>query len=75
MLTTGLALAQTYQVIGVVTDADNTPLPGVNVSLKGTTTGTVTDIDGRFSLSVSGQTPVIVVSFMGYKAQEIPHYG
>ena len=66
-------LAQTQAVSGLVTAADGTGLPGVNVILKGTTQGTTTDARGKYSLAVpaskAGNT--LVFSFVGYKAQEV----
>ncbi|HHV85111.1 MAG TPA: hypothetical protein GXX42_04725, partial [Petrimonas sp.] len=47
-----LGYAQTRLLTGSVVDGDNIPLPGVSVIVKGTTTGTVTDIDGQFRLNV-----------------------
>lgn len=66
------AMAQT--VTGRVTSAlDNSPLPGVSVLVKGTTTGTTTDADGRFSVNVPDtQNSVLTFSFIGFKVQEIP---
>ena len=63
--------AQQITVKGQVWDEVlNEPLIGVNVSVKGTTTGTITDIDGHFSLeAIQGQT--ILVSFIGYSSKEI----
>lgn len=62
--------AQNINVKGVVFDETGLPAIGVSVVLKGTTTGTATDIDGNFSLSVpSGST--LVVSYIGYKTQEV----
>lgn len=46
-------------------------MPGVNVVIKGTTTGTVTDVNGNFTIN-AGENDVLVVSFIGYKAQEVP---
>lgn len=70
LVTIGTVLAQSGQVSGLVTDAnDGSPLPGVSVSVKGTTTGTITDAEGRYSVRVSGgQT--LVFSFVGCKTQE-----
>ncbi len=59
---------------GNVTDVSGETLPGVNVSVKGTTNGTITDIDGNFNLSVLSND-VLLVSFVGYKSQEIPVAG
>jgi TonB-linked SusC/RagA family outer membrane protein len=50
---------------------DGSPLPGVNVVLKGTTTGTVTDADGKYSLNVPSNGGSIVFSFIGLQTQEI----
>ena len=47
LLFTVSAFAQSYEVVGTVTDSDNQPLPGVSVSVKGTTKGTSTDFDGN----------------------------
>lgn len=58
-------------ITGVVRDETNSPLPGVNVLEKGTMNGTTTDADGRFSLSVSGDESVLVLSFIGYATQEV----
>ncbi|GHV47848.1 SusC/RagA family TonB-linked outer membrane protein [Bacteroidia bacterium] len=62
---------QTKTVTGVVTDNSQEPLIGVNVLIKGTSVGTVTDINGRFTLSTTQNDPVLVVSYIGYKPQEI----
>jgi len=64
-----IVYAQT--VSGVVSDASG-PVPGVNVLVKGTTTGTQTDFDGNYSLDISTPDAVLVFSFLGYKTQEIP---
>ena len=71
ILTRDVALAAQQQgVTGVVTDVLGEPLIGVTVMLKGDMQGTVTDINGRFSLSAE-QGDVIVVSYIGYASQEI----
>jgi TonB-linked SusC/RagA family outer membrane protein len=53
---------------GIVKDATNIPIPGVNVIEKGTKNGTVTDFDGKFSLRVSGSNSVLVFSYLGYES-------
>lgn len=58
-------------VTGVVSDDAGQPLPGVNVVEKGTTNGTTTDVSGRFSLNVQGESSVLVFSFIGYTTQEM----
>ncbi|MGC1242353.1 MAG: SusC/RagA family TonB-linked outer membrane protein, partial [Chryseosolibacter sp.] len=62
---------QGRQVTGVVTDDSGAPVPGVNVIEKGTTNGTATDIDGKYSLMVSGENATLVFSFIGYTTQEL----
>ena len=70
-LCTGL-MAQERTVTGKVTSAnDGSGLPGVNVILKGTTTGTVTDIDGNYKISITGDDAVLVYSFIGLITQEV----
>ena len=67
------ALAQDRTVSGRVTSTeDSSPLPGVNVVLKGTTIGTATDSDGRYSLSIPASGGSLVFSFIGLQTQEIP---
>ena len=59
-------------ITGAVTDAgDGSGLPGVNIQVKGTTSGTVTDINGGYSVQVSGEDAVLQYSFVGYVMQEI----
>lgn len=67
----GLASAQTKQVTGTLTDASNgSVLPGVNVLIKGTATGVISDFDGNYSIKASPED-VLVFSFMGYADKEI----
>ena len=67
------ALAQGTQIFGTITDGGSgNPLPGVNILVKGTVLGTVTDLDGNFSLSVQSSPPLILqVSSVGYERKEI----
>lgn len=71
LLSVSFALAQDIQVSGVVTDASNgESIPGVTVLVKGTTSGTITGIDGKYSMSVpSGST--LVFSSVGYSSIEV----
>lgn len=62
-------------VAGVVLDEDGTPMPGVTVYVKGTTIGTITDIDGKYTLKVENENNILVFSFIGMTAQEIPVAG
>lgn len=64
--------AQERTVSGKITAVDDgQPLPGVNVVLKGTTTGTVTDIDGNYKLTVPNDGGILVYSFIGLTTEEI----
>lgn len=64
--------AQDRAVSGKITSSeDGSPLPGVNVVLKGTTVGTVTDINGAYSISVPSSGGTLVFSFIGLETQEI----
>ncbi|WP_294083340.1 SusC/RagA family TonB-linked outer membrane protein [Proteiniphilum sp. UBA5384] len=58
-------------ITGVVYDADENPIPGVTVLVKGTTVGTITDVDGLFRLMVPQGDQIIQFSFIGYITQEI----
>jgi TonB-linked SusC/RagA family outer membrane protein len=62
-------------VSGTVLETNGQPMPGVNVIERGTTNGTVTDSDGKFSLNVTDENSVLVFSFIGYVSQEIPVNG
>ena len=57
-------------VTGVIVDMDGTPLPGVNVFIKGTSIGTATDFDGNYSISAN-TGDVLIFSFVGFKNQEV----
>lgn len=62
-------------VVGTVTEQSTSiPLPGVNVVIKGTTTGTATDFDGNYQIEANNGD-VIVFSYVGYQSQEIPYSG
>ncbi|MGD1890960.1 MAG: carboxypeptidase-like regulatory domain-containing protein, partial [Cyclobacteriaceae bacterium] len=59
-------------VNGTVVDDQSEPIPGVNVLEKGTTNGTITDVEGKFNLNVEGESSVLVFSSIGYVTQELP---
>lgn len=62
--------AQIRMIRGTVTSGSET-LIGVSVQMKGTTTGTITDLDGNYSLSVNGNKDVLIFSYIGYQTQEV----
>jgi TonB-linked SusC/RagA family outer membrane protein len=66
----GTLLAQNITVKGTVTDNMN-ELPGVSIAVKGTAIATISDIDGRYSITVPGSDAALVFSFIGYSPQEI----
>jgi TonB-linked SusC/RagA family outer membrane protein len=70
-LLTSTAFAQSIQLTGKITDEKGEGLPSASVVEDGTTNGTVTDLDGKFSLNVSSKNTVLVVSFVGYETQKI----
>lgn len=70
LLSISTVLAQTA-INGVVTDEANEPMPGVSVILKGTKTGTVTDVNGRYRISVPQTSSVLQFSFLGYALKEV----
>ena len=65
------AFAQQIAVKGIVKDTAGEPVIGANVLVKGTTNGTITDFDGNFQLSAN-KGDIIVISFIGFTAQELP---
>ncbi|WP_167615598.1 TonB-dependent receptor [Maribellus sediminis] len=77
VLTTGdadseiLSVQQQGSVTGTVTDETDLPLPGVTVLIKGTTHGTVTNIDGRYTVADVPEDATLVFSFVGMRTQEV----
>lgn len=65
------SVQQSKVIKGRITDETNEGVVGANVLVKGTTNGVITDIDGNYSISVSGNNAILVISFIGYKTQEI----
>lgn len=67
-----LAFAQqTNTVTGVVYDESNATLPGATIMVKGTTIGSLSDIEGKFTLQAPANATTLVVSFIGMVSQEI----
>lgn len=62
--------AQNGQITGTVIDQENEPIIGASVLVKGTTNGTITDIDGNFTLSNVANGATVRISYVGYKTQE-----
>ena len=69
------SLQQQKSVSGKVTDSSGSPLPGVTVVIKGTSQGTITNVDGNYLLTNVSGDATLVFSFVGMKAQEIPISG
>ena len=63
--------AQQKEISGTVTSSDGAPIPGVTIVLKGTSSGTITDIDGKFAISVPADISTIIVSYIGMLTQEV----
>lgn len=66
-----MGVDQEQRITGVVKDANGEPMIGVTVMVKGTATGAITDIDGNYSVSVSGSKSVLTFSFVGYTTKEV----
>ena len=62
---------QTVTITGVVNDKSGEPIIGANILEKGTTNGVITNVDGEYTLKVKGANSVLIVSYIGYKSQEI----
>ena len=65
------AVAQDQSISGTVSDENGDPVPGVNVIVKGTSSGTVTDVSGEYRLNVPETAEALIFSFVGYASQEI----
>ena len=75
LITVPRAQAQNKIITGTVTDETGQKLPGATVTVLNQTTGTVTDINGAYSLSVDNAAETLVFSFVGYLTQELPING
>ncbi|QEH41966.1 SusC/RagA family TonB-linked outer membrane protein [Chitinophaga sp. XS-30] len=64
-------MAQERNVTGTVTDKSGNPLPGVTIMEKGTTSGTVTNAEGKFAMTLRGSSGVLVFSFIGFNSKEV----
>lgn len=61
-----------FRIAGIVKDQANEPLIGANITEKGTANATLTDLEGKFTLSISSGQTTLVVSYVGYQPKEIP---
>ena len=68
--TVGITLAQ-RTVTGLIADSDGTPLIGANITVKGTSEGTITNIDGNYSIDVPEGSSILVFSYTGFTTREI----
>ena len=71
LLLTSVAVFAQTQITGHVADMKGEAIIGANVTLKGTTNGTITDFDGHFTLNVNDPNGILAVSFIGYKTKEV----
>ena len=71
-----LSYGQQVSVTGKVIDTTNEPVIGATIQVKGVATGTVTDVDGNFKITVADAAKArLVVSYIGYETQEVPLQG
>ena len=75
LLTSVVVCAQNKKISGTITDAQKGTIIGATVLEKGTTNGVVTDIDGKFSIQLTDDNATLVISYIGYKTQEIKPKG
>ena len=71
LLNVSLFAQDGYTLTGTVIDNTNMPVPGANVVIENTTTGTSTDFDGNFTINVSAFPTVLVISSIGFTTQEL----
>ncbi|MEH0157806.1 TonB-dependent receptor [Limibacter armeniacum] len=64
-------LAQDRTITGTITDENNESLPGVSIVIKGTTSGTTTDLSGKYTLKLRSEEDILTVSYIGYLTKEI----
>lgn len=67
------SMGQSKTISGTLTDqTDGSPLIGATIAVKGTTTGTITDAEGAYSIAVPDENAVLIISYVGYTTQEVP---
>lgn len=62
---------QQNRITGTVTDVNGNPMPGVNIQVEGTTIGSISDVNGKYSIEVQNANNVLIFSFIGYVAQKV----
>ena len=63
--------AKSWKITGVVKDVNGEPIIGANILVKGQTTGVISDVEGKFSITVSSPKDVLVISYIGYNTVEM----
>jgi hypothetical protein len=72
LFSVSVSFGQGRVVTGTVTEADTgDPIPGANVVVKGTSSGSVTDLDGKYSVNIQDESAVLVFSFVGFVSYEV----
>ena len=71
VIMTSSAIAQSNIIKGIVTEDEGAPMIGVSILEKNTSNGTITDVDGSYSLKVNSDKAILVFSYLGYKSQEV----
>lgn len=66
-----LTLHAQRTITGVVTDENAQPLPGAEITIKGEATGTITEIDGTYSIEINAEENILVFKFLGYEREEV----
>lgn len=70
--TTPVAVEKDYEVKGTIVDVNGQPLPGVNITVQGTTTGVTTDLSGLFTLRIrDGKRALLVASYIGFSTEKV----
>ncbi len=67
----GYTIAQ-KEMLGKIVDTEGNPLPGVNILEKGTTNGTISDLNGKYMISVSSDSAILIFSYVGFLTEEMP---
>src|SRR5690606_3289526 len=71
LLCSWAATAQSRAIAGTISDENGDPLIGVTILVKGTLTGTITDVEGNYSLDIPENAEALTISYVGYLTQEV----